>query len=99
MSTDEDTDQEELLQRLLQHFLSSDDLNELCADAGLPVLIDSNGQPVYVREAVSYDDAGVMTLNRGVVIRLSDGGELQLTIVTSRHPVSPVQIRPPGTRA
>ncbi|MFI6163068.1 hypothetical protein ACIA59_24340 [Micromonospora haikouensis] len=38
-----------------------------------------------------------MTLNRGVVIRLSDGSEFQLSIVTSRHPDSPVQVRPPRT--
>jgi hypothetical protein len=94
---DEDADHEHLLERLLRHLLSSDDLDALCADAGLPVLIDSNGQPVYMRDAASYVDAGVMTLNHGVAIRLSDGSEFQLTIVTSRRPDSPVRARLPGT--
>lgn len=98
-TTDENVAHEEMLQRLLQQLLSSDDLDELCADAGLPVFIDRDGQPVYVREAALYDDAAVMTLNRGLVIRLSDGSEFQLTIVTSRHPDRPAQVRPPGTVA
>lgn len=97
MTTDEDTDHEDLLERLLRHLLSGDDLDELCEEAGLPVLMDSTGVPVYVREVVAYGDAGVMTLNRGVVIRLSDGSEFQLSIVASRRTDSPVQVRPPST--
>ena len=32
----------------------------------------------------TYEEAGLLTYNRGVVIRLSDGSEYQLTIVQSR---------------
>jgi len=32
----------------------------------------------------SYEDAGVMTYNKGLVITLPDGSEFQLTIVQSR---------------
>ncbi|WP_028188846.1 hypothetical protein [Salinispora pacifica] len=97
MTTDEDTDHEGLLERLLRHLLSGNDLDELCEEAALPVLMEHTGGPLYVREVVTYGDAGVMTLNRGVVIRLSDGSEFQLSIVTSRRPGSPVRVRPPST--
>ena len=32
----------------------------------------------------TFEEAGVMTMNRGVVVRLKDGCEYQLTIVQSR---------------
>lgn len=34
--------------------------------------------------AETFEEAGVMTMNRGLVIRLKDGCEYQLTIVQSR---------------
>jgi hypothetical protein len=97
VTTDEETDHEDLLERLLRHLLSGDDLDEICEEAGLPVLMNSTGEPVYVREVVAYGDAGVMTLDRGVVIRLSDGSEFQLGIVASRRPDSPFRFRPAST--
>ncbi|QOC89708.1 hypothetical protein [Micromonospora craniellae] len=97
MTTDEDTDHEDLLERLLRHLLSGGNLDELCEEAGLPVLLESTGRPVNVREVVADGDAGVLALNRGVVFRLSGGSEVQLSIVTSRRPDSPVQERPPRT--
>jgi len=39
----------------------------------------------------TYDDAGILTTNEGLVIRLDDGSEFQLTIVQSRQ-------EDPGTR-
>jgi hypothetical protein len=32
----------------------------------------------------TYEEAGVLTTNRGLVLRLRDGSEFQLTIVRSR---------------
>ena len=32
----------------------------------------------------TFEDAGVLTYNRGVVIRLPDGSEFQVTIIQSR---------------
>ena len=37
-----------------------------------------------VRDARSFDDAGLMTRNEGVVVELEDGSEFQITIVQSR---------------
>lgn len=33
----------------------------------------------------SFADAGIMTTNRGVVVRMRDGSEFQVTIVQSRR--------------
>lgn len=33
---------------------------------------------------VSFEEAGVMTMNKGLVVRMRDGSEFQLTIVQSR---------------
>ncbi|MFI6163067.1 hypothetical protein ACIA59_24335 [Micromonospora haikouensis] len=51
MTTDEDTDHEDLLKRLLRHLLSGGDLDEFCEEAGLPVLLESTGRPVNVRRS------------------------------------------------
>lgn len=37
-------------------------------------------------ECRTFDEAGLMTRNEGVVIRLADGSEFQLTIVQSYRP-------------
>ncbi|MDP9411164.1 MAG: hypothetical protein M3P70_11810 [Actinomycetota bacterium] len=39
---------------------------------------------VAVERVVTFADDGVLTDNRGLVLRLSDGSEFQLTIVRSR---------------
>jgi hypothetical protein len=62
------------------------ELTSFCEEAGLPLLLDTDGEPVTVQSAHTYRDAGVLTLNRGVVLELSDGSEFQLTIVISRRP-------------
>lgn len=38
-----------------------------------------------IEECVSYEEIGVMTNNRGVVIRLEDGTQFQLTIHQDRN--------------
>jgi hypothetical protein len=47
---------------------------------------DADAEPlVNALDGVStFDDAGVMTLNKGLVLYLDDGQEYQLTIVKSR---------------
>ena len=37
-----------------------------------------------VRDIETFKDAGVLTLNAGIVLRLMDGSEFQITIVRSR---------------
>jgi len=32
----------------------------------------------------TYDDAGILTMNKGLVIEMPDGSEFQITIVKSR---------------
>lgn len=39
---------------------------------------------VWIDSAATFADDGVMTLNKGLVVRLSDGSEFQLSIVRSR---------------
>jgi len=41
-----------------------------------------------VRDAVSYQDAGILTNNAGLVVRMDDGSEYQITVVRSRGPRS-----------
>ena len=41
-----------------------------------------------VRDAVPYDEAGVLTQNAGLIVRMVDGSEYQITVVRSRGPRS-----------
>ncbi len=45
-----------------------------------------DGEPIIeqLQSAASFEDRGVMTTNRGVVFRMKDGSEFQITIVRSR---------------
>ena len=36
-----------------------------------------------IARAASFEDAGILTRNRGVVLRMADGSEFQITIVQS----------------
>ena len=37
-----------------------------------------------LESASSFEDAGIMTTNRGVVWRMADGSEFQITIIRSK---------------
>ena len=37
-----------------------------------------------IRRVETYDEAGVLTTNAGLVVELTDGSEFQITIVRSR---------------
>jgi hypothetical protein len=84
---------EEILQALVRHLLTTDDLDELCGDADLPALVDANGQPVRITAAHTYRDAGVLTMDRGVWLELSDGSAFGLTVTASRRPTTEVTLR------
>ncbi|MGS2619300.1 hypothetical protein ACVCAH_32970 [Micromonospora sp. LZ34] len=84
---------EEILQALVRHLLTSDELDQLCDDADLPQLTDCDGQPVHITSARSYRDAGVLTLDRGVWLELSDGSVFGLTVHISRRPTTEVTLR------
>ena len=40
--------------------------------------------PDGIHRAVPYDEAGMLTRNAGLVVRMDDGSEYQITIVRSR---------------
>ena len=46
--------------------------------------LDENDDDVVVAEVVTFRDAGVLTRNAGLVVRLDDGTEFQITIVRSK---------------
>ncbi len=88
---------EEILQAAVRHLLTADDLDQICADADLPALLDATGHPVTITAANSYRDAGVLTLDRGVWLELSDGSRFGLTVTVSRRPTGEVTLRHPAT--
>ena len=45
---------------------------------------DDPSEPHGIRDAVSFEDAGVLTTNAGLVVRMDDGTEFQITVVRSR---------------
>ena len=45
-----------------------------------------DGEPILeqLESASSFEDAGIMTRNKGVVWRMADGSEFQITIIRSK---------------
>ena len=84
---------EELLQALVARLLTSADLDQLCDEADLPQLTHDDGTPVTVTFARVYRDAGVLTLDRGVWLELSDGSVFGLTVTVSHRPSVEVNLR------
>jgi hypothetical protein len=58
--------------------MSESEMRELLTEL---LLDDENGAEV--RNCESFENAGLMTNNEGVVVRFEDGREFQLTIVRS----------------
>ena len=54
-------------------------------DAAIDLLVgdDDRDEPL-LDEAISFADAGLLTRDHGVVLRMRDGGEFQVTVVRSR---------------
>lgn len=50
---------------------------------------DENPLAEKIASAISFEDAGILTRNRGVVLRMNDGSEFQITIVQSAPPNEP----------
>ena len=50
-----------------------------CGEDGEPILEQ-------LESASSFEDAGILTRNRGVVWRMADGSEFQITVVRSAAP-------------
>jgi hypothetical protein len=91
-----DYDHETILAAVIRTLLTSDDLDELSRDADTGVLIDRDGQPVTVDSALTYADAGVLTLDKGVYLELSDGSRFGLTISISSRGHGDTSVRPPS---
>ncbi len=53
----------------------------LNGDVDADEAFDANG----VCRAMPYDEAGMLTRNAGLVVRMDDGSEYQITIVRSRQ--------------
>jgi hypothetical protein len=45
---------------------------------------ESDYWPQEVEYVTSFEDSGVLTSNEGLVVRLDDGSEFQVTVVRSR---------------
>jgi hypothetical protein len=79
-------DHETVLQAVIRSLLTSDDLDQLCRD----------GDPIHVRSAETYADAGVLTLDRGVYLELSDGSRFGLTLSVSARGSHDTTALPPA---
>jgi hypothetical protein len=65
-------------------------MTETSFEGHLRSLLDDEGDlvdcfgPDAIRQVETFEDAGILTNNRGLVVTMVDGSELQLTIVCSR---------------
>ena len=46
--------------------------------------LNEDGEEIKVKSVCTFDTAGLLTRDRGVVIKLEDGSEFQVSIVRSR---------------
>lgn len=89
------TDHEVIVEALLANMLSGDpELADLGLDgaaecAELAVLKDGDDDEdaslTDIASALTFEDHGVLTSNRGIVLDLTDGSQFQITIVQSRR--------------
>jgi len=85
---------EQLLEQLVIGLLRHADLEDLSEEAGLPVLLDADGEPVTLTGVRGYHEAGVMSLDRGIWLEFSDGAVYGLTVTVSHRPAQPGATRP-----
>lgn len=64
--------------------LRAKDFEEALTDLLYGGVIYSDDGDVEIKRIIPFESAGLMTNNAGVVIRLSDGSEFQLSINKSR---------------
>ena len=98
ISDDDEPDyhHETIFEQVIRALLTSDDLEELSADADTATLIDRDGQPVLITSALTYTDAGVLTYDKGVYLELSDGSRFGLTISLASRGHGGTTVRPPA---
>jgi len=58
-------------------------MNEHDVETMLYELLQDEEQAYEVARAVTFEEAGVLTGNRGLVVHTQDGSEFQITIVQS----------------
>jgi len=46
--------------------------------------LNEDGECIEIKEVQTFDFAGLLTKNKGLVVKLKDGSEFQLTIVKSK---------------
>ena len=65
---------------------TEDDMVQAISDAleAADERAQDDGEPAAIRSLLTFDDAGLMTQNSGLVVRLADGSEYQVTVVRSR---------------
>ncbi len=91
---DSDITTEELLEAVLTSTLRNIELDEVCTEIGLPVLTLHSGEPVDIAEVHTFGEVGMLTLDRGVYLRLSDGSVFVLTIGVYRRPDTHSELHP-----
>ena len=65
---------------------TEDDMVQAISDAleAADERAQDDGEPAAIRSLLTFDSAGVMTMNSGLVVRMVDGSEYQITVVRSR---------------
>lgn len=54
------------------------------AGVGETVVEDEDEGDIYLDDILSFDEAGILTMDQGLVLRFSDGSEYQVTVKRSR---------------
>lgn len=47
--------------------------------------VNESFDPAGIRRVETFGDAGILTMNKGLVVAMDDGTEFQLTVVLSRR--------------
>ncbi|MEU8333454.1 hypothetical protein [Micromonospora sp. NPDC048839] len=71
---------EEILERALRAAIEEFDLKDVAEEAGAEPLTDDDGAATEVVEVLTLADAGFMTTDNGVSVRLSDGRQFTIEI-------------------
>lgn len=50
----------------------------------LDFLAEIDEYPIIVNEVFTFEESGILTKNKGLVVELNDGSEFQITIVRSK---------------
>jgi hypothetical protein len=77
---------EELLAEALKTALADVSLEDLTEDLDEEPLVDADGDHVEIETVDTLADAGFMTSDKGVVVRLTDGSEFTVSITAYRPP-------------